>query len=301
MDQVLTQAPLRGEFMYVRESDSRVVWREAVVDEYLSQVEGFLRQLLLLVHLTGGQLAHATELVSLQHCNTPEGCHQSIFIENGLVGTVTSYHKGQIVTNSIKIIHCYLPRVVSELLVYYLWLIQPFAETAAMLAQGRNHRVRSPFLWPGKADGRQPWDAKRLGQVLRQEAHTHLQTKLDVLSYRHAAIGISHMHLRQGSGFKWDYGIEETTWDLQAAYGPWLAGTVYARGLCEAPGVVEAWRVRFWQVSREWHAFLGFEASAASGRKQRYAEMMGSGGGGGAAWPRSQEYVSIEFSEDEGG
>ena len=51
---------------------------------------------------------------------------RSIFIEDGLVSTVTAYHKGYNIVGSTKIIHRYLPREVSELVVYYLWFILPF-------------------------------------------------------------------------------------------------------------------------------------------------------------------------------
>jgi hypothetical protein len=65
-----------------------------VVDQYLQQVKGFLERLLLLVHITGGQPAWATELLSLRHSNTIHGRHHNIFIEHGLVSTVTTYYKG---------------------------------------------------------------------------------------------------------------------------------------------------------------------------------------------------------------
>jgi hypothetical protein len=36
------------------------------------------------------------------------------------VSTVTTYHNGYSISNTTKIIHCYLPKAVSELVVYYL-------------------------------------------------------------------------------------------------------------------------------------------------------------------------------------
>jgi hypothetical protein len=36
---------------------------------------------------------------------------------------VTLYHKNYVATSSTKVIHCYLPSEVGELLVYYLWLV----------------------------------------------------------------------------------------------------------------------------------------------------------------------------------
>lgn len=288
LHRVLTEASLRTEYTFIDEHDSQVIWRQSAVDEYHQLVARFLERLLLLVHVTAGQPARGTEIIALRHSNTPEGRHRSIFIEHGLVSTVTSYHKSQSITNSTKIIHRYLPRVVSELMVYYLWLIQPFTETISMLASGSSRRVRSPFLWASK-EGH--WDAKRLGVVLKQEAQLHLNTQLNVLSFRHAAIGISRMHLACG-GFKRDYAADDQVVDQQAAHGSWVAGTVYARGLQEAPGVIESRRTRFRAISREWHCFLGFEPPPRP-RKRGLAED--------ATQPpqKRREYVTIEISDDE--
>ncbi|CEL11093.1 hypothetical protein ASPCAL14200 [Aspergillus calidoustus] len=60
--------------------------------------------------------------------------------------------------------------------------------------------------------------------------------KLNILSYRHAAIAISRVHLKCG-GFKRDYSsTDDAAFNEQASHGSWIAGTV-----------------------REWHGFLGFE------------------------------------------
>jgi hypothetical protein len=44
------------------------------------------------------------------------------------VSTVTTYYKGYSINNTTKIIHWYLPKAVSKLVVYYLWLILPFCQ-----------------------------------------------------------------------------------------------------------------------------------------------------------------------------
>lgn len=64
--------------------------------------------------------------MTLQHSNTMQGYYRGIFIEEGLIRIVTSYYKGYNITGSTKIIYRYLPKEVSELLVYYLWLVLPF-------------------------------------------------------------------------------------------------------------------------------------------------------------------------------
>ena len=82
--------------------------------------------MLLLIYLAAGQPPRGTEILSLRYINTLYGHYRSIFVENGIVGTVASYHKGYSIVGSTKIIHRYLPKEVGELLVYYLWLVLPF-------------------------------------------------------------------------------------------------------------------------------------------------------------------------------
>jgi hypothetical protein len=95
--------------------------------------------------------------------------------------------------------------------------------------------------------------------MLKEEARIHLQTHLNITYYRHVAIAISRVYLRSG-GFKRDYGIEEKTSNDQASHMMWIAGSIYARGLEEAPRAIEARRAEYRMVSREWHGFLGFRA-----------------------------------------
>lgn len=260
LNRVLGVDWLRDEFLQLRgfRQADEVVWKDGIVAQYLRHVEEFLQRLLLLVHITGGQPGRATELLCLTHSNTKHGRHRNIFIEHGLVSTATAYHKGYSISNSTKIIHRYLPKVVSELVVYYLWLILPFCQAVRRLAQGYRG-ADSPYLWPAAGEGM--WESDRLRKVLQQEAQLHLGTKLNILSYRHAAIAISRVHLKCG-GFKRDYsGIDNAAFDEQASHRSWTAGTVYARGLQEAPGHIEARRRQYRAVSREWHGFLGFEVS----------------------------------------
>lgn len=89
-------------------------------------MDSFLRRLLLLVHLTAGQPARGTKLLSVRCLNTINDQHRSVFVEHGMVSIVTTYHKGYHVTGTTKIIHRYLPRKVGELLIYHLWLVRPF-------------------------------------------------------------------------------------------------------------------------------------------------------------------------------
>ncbi|EED11949.1 hypothetical protein TSTA_000270 [Talaromyces stipitatus ATCC 10500] len=153
----------------------QIQWKIPAIQAYLRDQDQFLELLLLLCHITGGQPARGTEILSLRHRNTIHGRHRSIFIEQGLISMVTSYNKGYHVTGSTKIIHRYLPRE----------LILPFCEKLEILAFKKTEPP-SPFLWP-KAHRRE-----------REEDSSYL------------TIAISRAHLPSG-GFKQDYRVNKKT------------------------------------------------------------------------------------------
>jgi hypothetical protein len=251
LKRVLDNDWLRDEFVRVEGANKKPAWIVQAAKDYDCKVKRFLETLLLLVHITSGQPARGTETLSLRHTNTMH--HRNIFVEDGLVSTVTTYHKGYSVTGSTKIIHRYLPKEVGELLVYYLWLILPFSQALDTLALGHD-LVKSPYLW-GEPDSRK--DSYKLTSVLKAQTSNCFNTALNVTTYRHLSIAISRTHLNCG-GFKKDYGLEECASDQQSAHSSWTAGTIYARGLEEAAGHVQNRRAEYRAVSREWHQFLGF-------------------------------------------
>jgi hypothetical protein len=123
-------------------------WSRPAAERYLKQVDAFLERLLLIAQLVSGQPARGSELMSLQYCNTVNCRRRNIFLENGLISFVTFYHKGYSVEGCVKIIHRYLPEEVSKLVVYYLWLVLPFANQLRLLALDQPAIATfSPYLW----------------------------------------------------------------------------------------------------------------------------------------------------------
>jgi hypothetical protein len=284
LNRVLDTPWLRKDFF---KSQLQAKWHGDMVYSYLSKVDRFLETLLLLVHMTGGQPARGTELLCVQYCNPEDGQgRRNIFLENGLVSFVTFYHKGYSITGSTKIIHRYLPIEVSELYVYYVWLVVPFIKQLIKLAKLPGlHITRTPYLWgcffptertKGKSkkiskvwalgsdmqrawDNGRPWPATRLSSALSSEFQRLLVTKVDIQTWRHAAIAISRRHLQQAK-FKRDF-IEALSWawnDEMAGHGTTTAGIIYARGLEEAPGHIASAKTEYRRIGREWHTWLGF-------------------------------------------
>ena len=95
---------------------------------YAKALTRFRGHLLVLVHLTGGQPGQATELLSIRHENRPDKSGRDVFVKDGQVAIVTGYHKKYAKRGKAKILHRYVPREVSELVVWHLWLVQPFWE-----------------------------------------------------------------------------------------------------------------------------------------------------------------------------
>lgn len=91
---------------------------EGFKKQYLENVAEFRQYMLLLMHLTGGQPARGTEILGIRHTNRRIGVSGNIFVDDGLVSSITEYHKGYNTSGKSKVIHRFLPREVGELLVW---------------------------------------------------------------------------------------------------------------------------------------------------------------------------------------
>ncbi|KAK0886346.1 hypothetical protein LTR57_025752, partial [Friedmanniomyces endolithicus] len=70
---------------------------------------------------------------------------RGVFIDNGMVVFVTNYHKGYKKGRRVKIVHRYVPREIGEIVVYYLWLVEPFVRSLQVITH--NQFECSPWLW----------------------------------------------------------------------------------------------------------------------------------------------------------
>ncbi|EDN04941.1 conserved hypothetical protein [Histoplasma mississippiense (nom. inval.)] len=271
--------------------DSRTRW--PAINAYLRWVVRFREKLSVAVHVTAGQPARAPELLSVRPINTENGGHRNIFIEDGMVVFVTRYHKGFHASNDIKVIHRYLPREVGELVVWYLWLVLPFAQRLQEYRrrireeegnpEEENANQRGTYMWGGDPDGR-AWTSERFREVLKRETRIGLHGQgLNLAAYRNIAIAISRQFMRPSSAFKnnsqqeeeeqvagsngdEDEPMDPEEWlgritDMQAAHTSHVAGMVYARGITEQAGTTHRRREMFRLSSTDWHRFLGFESA----------------------------------------
>ena len=89
--------------------------------DYIRAIRRFKERLFVLVHITRGTPARGTEIISIQYKNSVNGRGtRGVYINGGLVLFITSYHKGYSASKKVKIIHRYVLREVSEIVIYYL-------------------------------------------------------------------------------------------------------------------------------------------------------------------------------------
>ncbi|KAK3669806.1 hypothetical protein LTR78_010323 [Recurvomyces mirabilis] len=133
-------------------------------EEYLRAVRRWKEQLVVLVHLSAGAPARATELLSIQHKNAAEAqAQRGIFIENQMMAFVITYHKGYSASGRFKVIHRFVPDEVAELVAYYLWLVQPFVEYLQFVS-GQYMDEPTSFLWEPEAE--EGWGAGEDEEIL---------------------------------------------------------------------------------------------------------------------------------------
>ncbi|KAK3620044.1 hypothetical protein LTR22_025756 [Elasticomyces elasticus] len=130
---------------------SDIQWSARGIERYIRVAARFKEELIALVHLTAGAPARGTELVTVRHRNGIEAKYlRGLFVEHGMVVFVTGYHKGFNASQTVKIIHRYVPREVGELVVYYLWLVEPFVRQLLIMARGQEEF--GTHLWQPKPD-----------------------------------------------------------------------------------------------------------------------------------------------------
>jgi hypothetical protein len=105
------------------------------VRRYLRKINRFRELLLFCMHLTGGQPARGTEMMTLCSKN---GYLQdrNIFVMYGQMVFVTRYHKSQSQMDKPKVILRFLLWRVSQVLAVYLAYVQPVQEYLSVQVRG---------------------------------------------------------------------------------------------------------------------------------------------------------------------
>jgi superfamily II DNA helicase RecQ len=252
---VIDEEALQKEMMQRQtHPDQPMKWRKKAIQTYQREMEAFEEELLILMHCTGGQPARATEIMGIRYQNTRNGGVRNIFIEDGLVCFVTSYHKGYESSEKLKVIQRFLPREVGELLVYYLWLVRPFWECIEMMTN--NVTELSPFVWgmrpTEEEDEKEPqdhpesssnhesqtsdeengrlrrprkaWMSERLRKIIQRESVEWIGVKFNISAWRDAVIAIGRKYLRDifnDEGKSEDCDVDGFDEDNEEGDSPW--------------------------------------------------------------------------------
>ncbi|KAG5927686.1 hypothetical protein E4U60_007959 [Claviceps pazoutovae] len=162
----------------------------------------FRKLLLFCVHVTGGQPARGTEVLSLRFKN---GCvrPRNFFLLDGYVMTVTYYNKTDAEWDRPKIIPRFQPWRVGQLLSSYLVYDQPLA--ALIGDELGDGSFESEYIWANKSE---PWHTPKLTSILKQRTGQDLGQELGTLQFRHATVGIGRRFVE--NCFAKDYYKDET-------------------------------------------------------------------------------------------
>jgi superfamily II DNA helicase RecQ len=263
-----------GQYQLLHDGDD-VRWNVEEAQRWLAEDDAVREGLLLLKQFTGGGPRRAPELLSIRHSNTSHGGYRNVGIEGGLVFTATRYHKGYSMSGDVKIIHQYYPREVSELDVWWMWLVLPLRQRIE--AEIYHRESRTSFIWPRQSPSGHTFTPERLREGLKRVGMVHMGQPLNIQIYRHLGIGMGRRYLQTKSGFEYDPEDEEgeinededDIIDQSAGHISHIAWSIYARGIGERDGEVANKREKFRRVSVAWHRFLGFESSWEDGRQRR--------------------------------
>jgi superfamily II DNA helicase RecQ len=263
LDQVVRSPDLQLKFFADRTSNT---FKLPAVNQYMHSVNHFRTNLAVLCHITSGQPARATELLSIRHRNSYEGEQRGVYLDGGLVNLTTSYYKGSTIEAKadVNIIQRYLPESVGLVVVRYLWLVLPWIELLETQCYSRT-KV-SDHLWPDQLPGH-AFDENSFRTRFRQITEKYTGCSgINISSYRHVAIAISRKYLTAVEQFvdvvdasdeQGDAVDGTTPLDAQASHSSYVAQLVYGRDGQAVAGSLPTSRDKFRTVSRAWHSLLG--------------------------------------------
>ncbi len=120
---IVANAHLKNEFFL---DDGNTINKQRVAT-FFKDISEFIRLLLILVHVTYGQPARATELHTLLLKNSPAG-PRSLYWRYGTLVIHLKYNKTRSSTGQDAFVPRFLPPEVASLLLWYLVYVKPFAE-----------------------------------------------------------------------------------------------------------------------------------------------------------------------------
>ncbi|CAK7237488.1 hypothetical protein SCUCBS95973_009973 [Sporothrix curviconia] len=268
--------------------DMEIPFHRGALAAYEDAIVAFLRLLLVVAHLTGGQPGRAPEILTVRYLNTAEGGVRNLFLSYGHVVLATWNTKTSQSLAQDKVVYRFLPARVSEVVVRYVAHVVPFVETVREMMLGQlaydETGVRNPYLW-GCLDEQhraRPWPRDRLSRHLRAASALYVGTAFSVAQWRHLAIAITNRYLRTlpadddrtaqkrkrgGSPYDGrpndgdanssdDDDDNNNPYDAQASHSTRTAGLVYGRLTFQGTLGTAHGQERYFRTSTQWHNLL---------------------------------------------
>ena len=155
--------------------------------QYERAVQRFLQHMMILIHVGSGQAARRPEMLGLRWCNR-QADKRNIFIHDGLVIFILTYHKSINRTNASRYpVRCLLPEV-GELLVQFLALVQPFRRWVYRQKQPTAKKRKNEYLWT--QDGIR-WPDQRMTTVFTSRVKAAIGIELNIKMWRQIACGVA--------------------------------------------------------------------------------------------------------------
>lgn len=238
-------------------------WQTRRVREYLRVLDRFRLLLAFCVHVTGGQPARGTELLSMRHKNG-QAQDRNVYILDGHVMAVTRYNKTSSQWDTPKVVPRFLPWRLGQVTAIYLSYIQPFVER--MSADVGVPYSWSQYIW---ANENGPWETEKLSAVLEQRTSEGLGVPLGTLAYRHVAVGIGRQFV--GEVFATGYQVElceieepelekDSAFDISSGHGSAQGVSRYAVPSDVVKHLSQRNIDTFRPLSQQWHHFLGLSS-----------------------------------------
>jgi hypothetical protein len=237
-------------------------WNSKAVRHYLDRDHELLKQLGLIMYLSGGQAPRSTELFSIE-CENGPATSRGLYVYDGALCYVTRHSKSRRTTNEEFQVARYLPPRAGQLLVAYLVYVRPFVAMLRRICVGQDGASRLLFRCPYRSDT--PWKADVLTKALRVHTQDICKTKIGIQVYRQLSIAITEKHVKQISRpfhLNDDRSAQadmEVAFAWQSGHRPNQRGTSY--GIDGAfPDSLQPALLRVYRwTSDQWHHFIDLE------------------------------------------
>jgi hypothetical protein len=259
----ITHTPELAELFLSRTAGGDWYVRASAVNQYEMAVQRFLEHLSVCVHVGSGQPARRVEFLGLRWCNK-QADMRNIFIHDGNVIFLLSYHKSLNLTNAARFpVRVLLPEV-GELLVQYLVLIMPLR--VWLLCEMESRNPVSEYLWAGETG---IWSEDRMTRMFVSATVTAIDVRIDIRSWRQIVAGVA---IKKFAGMEYQVdainedGDEDDPGRLggampealhwQASHTPITGNRAYGGTVNFRGGLTDAALQEYIRVSHMWHEFI---------------------------------------------